>query len=154
MKLRRQLRIIDIINQKEIATQEELCEILNGLGFDITQATVSRDIKELKLIKVPDKDGYHYAMPEAPGLKGSYERMKRVIEDSVLGIDYSENLIVIKTLPGSAHAVASLIDSAEWPTIIGTVAGDDTILAVVKPKEAALGIVADFEELMLKGKRQ
>ncbi|WP_276661493.1 arginine repressor [Syntrophomonas wolfei] len=153
MKLRRQLCIIDIISQKEVGTQEELCETLKNQGFDVTQATVSRDIKELKLIKVADKDGYHYALPDTPGVKGSYERMKRVIEDSVLGLDYSENLIVIKTLPGSAHAVASLIDSAEWPTIIGTVAGDDTILAVVKPKEAAPGIVEEFEQLMLKSNR-
>lgn len=153
MKLRRQLCIIDIISQREISTQEELCAALNDLGFDITQATVSRDIKELKLIKVADNNGYHYALPDAPELKDSHERMQRVIEDSVIALDYSENLIVIKTLPGSAHAVASLIDSAEWPDIIGTVAGDDTILAVVKPKEATPAIVEEFELLMLKSKR-
>ncbi len=148
MKARRQFAIMDIISNQRIATQEELCETLKNNGFDITQATVSRDIKELQLIKVPDSAGYHYAMPEITALKGSQERMIRVFKDSVINFDYSGNIIVIKTMPGAAQSVASLIDTAEQPHILGSVAGDDTIFIVVKPVDAAEKVVQEFNRMI------
>lgn len=149
MKSRRLFTIMDIISNQRITTQEELCESLKNAGYDVTQATVSRDIKELHLIKIPDYDGYRYAMPDAPGNpRNSYERMKRVFQDSIVHIDYSENIIVIKTLPGTANSVASQIDSSEGNHILGTVAGDDTIFIIVKPKEAVSRVMEEFESLI------
>lgn len=150
MKARRQFAIMDIISNQRITTQEELCEALKENGFDVTQATVSRDIKELHLIKVPDQEGYSYAMPELTSLKGSEDRMKRVFQDSVINLDYSNNIIVIKTMPGAAQSVASLIDTWEQPNILGSVAGDDTIFVVVKPMEAVEKVIKEFNRMLHK----
>ena len=148
MKIRRKFAIIDIISNRRISTQEELCQILKDSGYDVTQATVSRDVKELQLIKIPDSQGYYYALPDNSPILNSHERMQRLFKDSVTSIDYSENIVVIKTLPGAAQSIASLIDSAELENVLGTVAGDDTIFIVVKPLNAVKGIVKDFEELI------
>lgn len=148
MKARRQFAIMDIISNQRITTQEELCDALKQNGFDVTQATVSRDIKELHLIKIPDQEGYSYAMPELTALKGSEERMRRVFQDSVINIDYSNNIIVIKTMPGAAQSVASLIDTSEQSHILGSVAGDDTIFVVVKPAEAVEKVVDEFNRMI------
>ena len=144
MKSQRHFAIMDIISKERIVTQEELCEALKLRGFDVTQATVSRDIKELQLIKIPDLEGYRYSLPDNTALKNSYERMKRIFQDSVVNIDHSENIVVIKTLPGAAQSVASMIDTSGLNRIIGTVAGDDTILVVVKPVEAVQEVMAEF----------
>lgn len=148
MKARRQFAIMDIISNQRIATQEELCEALRKNGFDVTQATVSRDIKELHLVKVPDQYGYSYALPEKTALKGSEERMKRVFQDSVISLDYSGNIVVIKTMPGAAQSVASLIDTWGQSNILGSVAGDDTIFVVVKPVEAVEKVIEEFNKLL------
>ena len=148
MKIRRKFAIIDIISNRRISTQEELCQILKDSGYDVTQATVSRDVKELQLIKIPDSQGYYYALPDNSPILNSHERMRRLFKDSVTSIDYSENIVVIKTLPGAAQSIASLIDAAELENVLGTVAGDDTIFIVVKPLNAVKGIVKDFEELV------
>ncbi|KUG05005.1 arginine pathway regulatory protein argr, repressor of arg regulon [hydrocarbon metagenome] len=148
MKAQRHYAIMNIISRERIATQEELCEVLKRQGFDITQATVSRDIKELQLIKIPDSEGYRYSLPDNAAFKNSYERMKRIFQDSVVNIDCSENIIVIKTLPGAAQAVASMIDTSGLNRILGTVAGDDTILVVVKPIQAAEEVMSEFLHLI------
>lgn len=144
----RQKRIIDIIKTKSIETQEQLAEELGSAGFFITQATVSRDVKELGLIKVPvDGNVSVYALPEIKSLPVNEGRLKRLIINSVQSIDHSENLIVIKTLPGEAQGVASAIDNSDWPGVIGTVAGDDTIIIVVKPKGAVENILNRFNDI-------
>jgi len=148
MKSARQYAIRDIINSERIATQEELCHALARRGLEATQATVSRDIKELQLIKIPDEHGYRYAMPENSKVGNLQEKMKRLFRDSIVNIDYSENLIVIKTIPGAAQAVASLIDVAEWKNILGTVAGDDTIFVAVKPKQMVKTVVGKFIKML------
>lgn len=148
MKPRRHFAIMEIINNNYIETQEELCEALKRKGFEVTQATVSRDIKELRIIKRMGEKGYHYALSVSPNTKGLRNRMKRIFQDSVISIKCSENLIVIKTLPGAAHAVASLIDSLERADILGTVAGDDTIFVAVRVKEAVLDVAKEFEQLI------
>lgn len=148
MKGLRLARIKEIIEHKVIETQEELAEALRKEGIEVTQATVSRDIKELMLIKVPAGDGhYRYAFPLEKNIVFSQSRMSRMFQDSVLSLDYSQNLIVIKTLPGTAQAVAATIDNAKWPEIIGTVAGDDSILVVVKPAEAIMQVIDKFQAL-------
>ena len=109
---------------------------------------MSRDIKELGLIKVPAGENlYRYAAPPGQRLINPYGRLQRLFTDSVIKVDDSENLILIRTLPGTAHAVASCLDSINWPEVIGTVAGDDTILVIVKPKEAVATVLQRFREL-------
>lgn len=148
MKSRRHFAIRDILNSERISTQEELCEELKNRGYDITQATVSRDIKELSLIKIPDEKGYRYAWPDARSPKNSAARIKRVFQESVVHFDYSENIIVIKTIPGAAPSIASLIDSLENAHILGTVAGDDTIFLVVKNKKSLAYVMDYFQKLV------
>ncbi len=149
MKSKRHLKIIKLIKEDEIQTQDELANRLNEEGINVTQATVSRDIKQLQLIKVPTKEGkYKYSLPPDSKKKVNLpRRMKRMFEDSVIDIDYSENLIVIKTLPGTAQGVASLLDNSEWKRVIGTIAGDDTILMIIKPKSAVPDVIAKLESL-------
>lgn len=148
MKARRQAKILEIIKHQVIETQEELAEALGRHGIPVTQATVSRDIKELQLNKVPTGDGrYRYGLPdEVPSV--SWDKRRRIFQESVLGVDYSENLIIVKSLPGTAPGVASAIDHLGWLEMIGSVAGDDTVLVVIKPKEATLEVVERIRSLM------
>src|SRR5690554_3138350 len=149
MKASRHRQILDIITNKLVETQEDLALELQKRGYKVTQATVSRDIKELGLVKIPvDENKYRYAQPQANKPINVHQRLKRMFQDSVVNIDFSENLILIRTLPGTAHAVASCIDQTEWPEIIGTVAGDDTIMIIVKPKKATVKVIKDLKKLM------
>ncbi|HEX3015714.1 MAG TPA: arginine repressor [Desulfobacteria bacterium] len=149
MKARRQIKILELIEREPISTQDELAERLREGGFDVTQATVSRDIKELRLIKVPiGENAYRYAAPQEPQQFNRQERLKRLFRDAVTSIDYSENLIIVRTLPGNAMALASVIDGSNWPEVIGTVGGDDTILVIVKPREAVNEVIHKFESLL------
>lgn len=148
MKTRRHFAIREILQSERISTQEELCEELRNRGYDVTQATVSRDIKELSLVKIPDGSGYRYALPETQSRKTSNVRMRRVFQDSVVGYNHSENIIVIKTVPGAAQSIASLIDSLDNPLILGTVAGDDTIFMVIKSRESIVEVMQLFRELL------
>ncbi len=134
----RQAVIKNIIETQIIETQEELADALRQQRIQVTQATVSRDIKEMMLIKVPTGDGrYRYAYPMQNAVIFTEERMQRLFQDTVIHCDYSENIVVVKTLPGGANTVASALDHANWPEILGTVAGDDNIFIIVKPKAAA-----------------
>lgn len=149
MKVRRQMKILELISSRPIETQEELATLLSESGFDVTQATVSRDVKELRLVKVPfGENKYGYALPpEMP--KGSIDpRLKRIFRESVINMDYSENMIVIKTLPGSAQGVAYVVDNVDWEEILGTLAGDDTILVIVKHKDKTPELIERFEEFL------
>lgn len=149
MKAGRQHKILEIIRRQRVQTQEELSSELNKSGFKVTQATVSRDIKELGLVKIPfENNEFYYARPGENRLPRSQERLKRFFLDTVIGLDASENLVIIKTNPGGAQGVASAIDQAGWDEIIGTVGGDDTILVVVKPKEAAAAVLKRFGDLL------
>jgi transcriptional regulator of arginine metabolism len=145
----RHAKIKEIVEQVVIETQEDLADALRKEGIEVTQATVSRDIKELMLIKVPTGDGrYRYAFPIEQNIIYSQSRMERIFKDSVIGMDYSQNIVVIKTLPGTAHAVAATVDYVKWPEIIGTVAGDDNILVIVKPMTEAPQVLEKFKSLL------
>lgn len=149
MKALRHAKIKEIIEKHIVETQEELAELLRTESIDVTQATVSRDIKELMLIKVPTGDGrYRYAFPSEQNVIISPSRMERIFQDSVTAIDFSQNIIVLKTMPGTAQAVAYTIDYVKWPEVLGTVAGDDTIFVVVKPPEAVQRVLTKFQALM------
>ena len=148
MKGLRHAKIKQIIDQQVIDTQEELAEALRKNSIAVTQATVSRDIKELMLIKVPTGDGrYRYAFPPEQNA-ALYQSRMRIFQDSIVSIDYSQNMIVLKTLPGTAQAVAYTIDYVKWPEILGTVAGDDTIFVIVKPVDAVEQVMAKFQALL------
>ena len=137
-KPRRQEKIREIIENHIVETQEELTALLRREHITATQATVSRDVKELMLVKIPIGDGRsRYAFPKAEDGPRRASRLEALFADAVTGVDASGNLVVLRTLPGMANAVASALDTAQWKNIIGTVAGDDTILVVVKPESAA-----------------
>jgi len=148
MKARRHFTILDIIAGQRVGTQEELCELLKQRGFDVTQATVSRDIKELKLVKTADGSSYRYTLPKGSVMNNSFERMQRIFKDLVVSCDYSENIIVIKTVTAGAQSVASVIDAYENQYILGTVAGDDTIIVVVKPSTAVGEVMSLFNSML------
>ena len=148
MKPLRQEKIREIVETHVVETQEDLAEHLRRAHIEVTQATVSRDIKELRLVKAPMGGGRsRYAFPEAGGGRPQ-SRLESFFTDAVTGADSSGNLVVLRTLPGMANAVASELDTAEWPEVIGTVAGDDTILVVVKPEAAAPAVLQRAKELL------
>ena len=135
MKSSRQDAILEIINRKDVETQEELADELRAMGFKVTQATVSRDIKELRLVKALTPAGtYKYALADQSD-SGHSERFIRILRESVLTISHAYNQIVIHTLPGSANVAAETIDGMRWQEILGTLAGDNTILMIVRSVE-------------------
>lgn len=137
MKKKRQDTILEIIKERAISTQEELQGELRNRGFDVTQATVSRDIRKLQLVKRQAPDGKNiYAVP-VYGTNTEHERLLRVLRDSVRSIQSAQNILVIKTDAGMAMAAAAAIDGLSVEEIIGCIAGDDTIMAVLKTTEAA-----------------
>ena len=148
MKNVRQTAILSIIEQNDIETQEELASRLRQMGIDVTQATVSRDIKELRLLKVLSASGgYKYATADKAE-HGLSDRFVRIFKDSVLSINYANNIIVIKTLAGSANVAAEAIDSMRLPQILGTMAGDNTILVIVQNEAEAAQAVKRFQDML------
>lgn len=132
MKNKRHEKILELIEKRNIETQEELAKILNDAGFEVTQATVSRDIKKLGLVKVKGKGSHQkYALKAASTLV-EYDKYVRVLKDAITGMDDAENILVIKTVPGMAMAAAAALDSLKIPEIIGSIAGDDTIMCATK----------------------
>lgn len=148
MKARRHALILSIIKDKSIGTQDGLGETLKKEGVAVTQATLSRDIKELGLIKIPAPDGrYRYALPNERRVTDVLKRAERMFEDTVLGIDFTENLLVIKTTSGTAQGVAAVLDDLEWSEVVGTIAGDDSILVIIRQKEQVEEVLNRFYKL-------
>ncbi|HEY8463837.1 MAG TPA: arginine repressor [Bacillota bacterium] len=148
MKAERHALIISIIKEKNIGTQEELGAILEAKGVLVTQATLSRDIKELGLVKVPTPEGhYRYSLPQDRIPGDLVRRAQKMLEDAVVAVDTAENIIVIKTTSGTAQGVAAAFDDLEWPEVVGTVAGDNTIMAVARNKELAKEVALRLEQL-------
>ena len=149
MKSRRHELIKKIIGEEIIETQEALAEALRSRHMRVTQATISRDLKELFLIKVPAGGGrYRYAVSPHESVRFSEGRMKRLFKDNVMRCDYSENIVLVKTIPGAAATVAAALDASDWQEVIGTVAGDDSIFVLVKPKDAAEELVTRIQEFI------
>ena len=146
MKAKRQSKIIELINEYDIETQDELATRLKDLGFDITQATVSRDIRELKLTKVSTNNGkqkYKFFLQSDINL---YNKFLNVFREGVLSLDYAQNIIIIKTLEGMAMGVAAAIDYIISDDIMGSIAGDDNIFCVVKTEEKAIKLLDKLKE--------
>lgn len=148
MKSQRHIKIREILANREIETQDELVEALRSAGFHVTQATVSRDIKELHLIKTPlDNGRYKYSLPTEQKFN-PLQRLRRVLGDHFVQIDFTENLVVMKTMPGTANAIAAVLDNLEWSEIMGTISGDDTILIICRTKEQSKELVARIMSLL------
>ena len=148
MKTVRQMAIVDIIAKQDVDTQEELAEALRARGIQVTQATVSRDIKELRLLKVLTPSGsYKYATADKAE-NGLSERFIRMLAESLLSVAASNNLIVVKTLSGSANVAAEALDSLHWPEILGTLAGDNTILLIIRSEAEAPDVVRRIQEMI------
>ena len=148
MKTTRQAAILEIIEQQPVETQEELAEQLRRRGIVVTQATVSRDIKELRLIKVlSDKDGYRYAVSNKADSDLS-TRLIRIFQETVLSIADAYNLIVVKTLSGSAHAASEAVDNLSWQEIVGSLAGDNTFVLIVRQVEEVPAVLERLRNMM------
>lgn len=148
MKISRHSKILEIIENNIIETQEELAEQLKKSGINVTQATVSRDIKELRLIKVLTEDGkYKYAaMKEQDSMLS--ERLYKTFKETVLSVDYSGNIIVVKTFSGAANAAGEAIDAFDIKEIVGSVAGDNTIFILVRSEDHVISVIERFKKLM------
>lgn len=148
MKSARHSLILEIIEEKDIETQEELAEELKRRGMKVTQATVSRDIKELRLLKVlADHGRYKYATVERAE-KGMSDRFIRILSESVINIETVNNFIVVKTLAASANAAGEAVDSMKWSEVLGTIAGDNTLLIITRSEEAVETMLARFNSLL------
>jgi len=153
-KYARQSKIAALISAQEIATQEDLTIALAAAGFDVTQATVSRDIKELKLFKMSTPSGaYRYAMPGAVNItdtaySDAQQRFAKIFKDVAISVNFSGNMLVIKTLPACADAACEAIDSLGFPHILGSIAGDNTVFLVADTPENAPIIAKRFTELL------
>lgn len=148
MKSERRLKIIELIGKYEIETQEELAERLLAAGYSVTQATISRDIRELKLTKVPVGDGARQKYTLLKEEADLYRRYVRVLQDGLLSLEQAENLLVIKTISGMAMAVAAAIDKLEISGVAGTIAGDDTVMCAVRSVGEVPGVQMRIAELM------
>lgn len=145
----RERRIREIIAQHPVGTQEELAEALRRQGLPVTQATVSRDIKRLGLVKVTMGDGHsRYVVPDRPSPVDVLRRLRHAAAEYVLSVDTGEDLVVIHTLTGRANAVAAAIDEMRWDDLVGTVAGDDTILVVPRRRAVRDTLMLRFRRLI------
>ena len=148
MKSQRHAAISKLVMNESIETQEDLARMLRSLGYSVTQATVSRDIKEMRLIKILTPEGkYKYATVDNAE-SDLQDRFNRIFSSSVLSVNSSGNLIVIKTISGSANAAAEAIDSMKWPDVLGTLAGDNTVFIVVKEGRSVIETIKRFQNMM------
>lgn len=149
MKFQRQAAIIDLISNYEIDTQEELTARLREKGFNSTQATVSRDIKELRLIKIASSHGgYRYSVAESEQDSGFAPRMRNIFRECVIKVDVAQNLVVLKTITGMANAAAAALDSMKIGNVVGTIAGDDNVLIILKDNETARRFFEETHEML------
>jgi len=148
MNTLRRKTILEIIEKVPVETQEQLSALLSGAGFRVTQATVSRDIRELRLVKIAGPDGVaRYA--SKPEVGGDFNARLRVIfKEGVISVDSAGNMVVVKTISGVANAAAASIDSMDFPNILGTLAGDDTIFIVLRDAASSAAFCAGVEKIL------
>lgn len=152
--MERTRKIREIIRHRTVATQDDLVRALHHEGISVTQATVSRDIKRLGLVKVPDGEGrYRYALPQAAAdarPAGVNRRLRSVIDEYVTGVETALDLVLVKTEPGGAAPVAQAIDDMRWPDVAGTLAGEDTIIVVPRNRTAGQHVFQRLSDLTAK----
>ena len=149
MKFQRQSKILELIEKEKIDTQEELSRRLKEWGFSTTQATISRDIKELRLVKVMTPDGtYKYTAASTENEVSMMGRIRNIFKECVVNINCAENLVVIKTLPGLGSAAGYAVDAIHHPDVIGSIAGDDTVFVVIASKDKAVSFLDEARALL------
>lgn len=151
MKAQRQAKIVEIISNANVETQEQLLQALTDQGFNSTQATISRDIKELRIVKELTSLGtYRYCVPEKDAPPAISDRLNNIFRECVISVDYTENLVVIHTLPGMANAAASALDAMRSGAVLGTLAGDDTVVIVMREGHAAAAFSGEIKAVIRK----
>ena len=149
MKSQRQAKIIEIISTQNVETQEQLLAALQEAGFRGTQATISRDIKELRIVKELTSLGtYRYTTSNNEMASSFTSRLNTIFRECVVNFDYAQNIIVIRTLPGLASAAGSAIDAMNLNTVLGTLAGDDTVMVVMRDNNSAAAFCGEIKNLM------
>ena len=148
MKVSRHAKIIELISQYDIETQEELAEYLNNAGFKVTLATVSRDIRDLKLTKVSLNGGKQKYVIHRQDEDGMSEKYIRVLRDGYMSMDMAQNILVIKTVAGMAMAVCAALDAMQWHEIVGTIAGDDTIMCAVRTVDDTVKLMEKLKKIV------
>ncbi len=147
MKVGRQAKIIELIGRYDIETQEELCIKLNAEGYDVTQATVSRDIRALKLTKVAGNDG-RSVYKTVPGNTDFSQKYLNILRNGFISMDMAQNILVIKTVTGMAMAVATTIDAMAFRDVLGCIAGDDTIMVAVRTVDGCLEVMKKIRDIV------
>ena len=151
MKTQRQAKIMEIISTHNVETQEQLQEELQNAGFRCTQATISRDIKELRIVKELTSFGTYHYTTSSTELSGSFSsRLNMIFRECITGYDYAQNMIVIHTLPGLANGAASAVDAMNMSVVLGTLAGDDTVFIVMRDNNAAAVFCGEIKNLLTK----
>lgn len=149
MKNQRQATILEIIAEQKIETQEELLNALQSRGFNSTQATISRDIKELRIVKELDSTGtYRYSASKNEAKPAFSNRLNTIFRECVTGFDYAQNIVVVNTLPGLASAACSALDGMKMPQIVGTIAGDDTAFILMRDTNLAMEFCEEIKRLL------
>lgn len=149
MKVERRSFILELISKNEIETQEEILKHLKKNGYDVTQATVSRDINQLKLVKIQNgKGGYKYATGVVDSIDDDVNRYRSIFSKTVLNIDYANNLVVVKCYVGMANAACAALDTMKHEGVVGTLSGDDTILIVMRTQDDAARLVEELQKVL------
>jgi transcriptional regulator of arginine metabolism len=148
MKISRQSKIIELINKHDVETQEDLADRLMKDGYNVTQATVSRDIRELKLTKVAVDGGRQKYIVLQKTEAGMSEKYSRVLRDGFVSMDRAQNIMVVKTVPGMAMAVAAALDALQMNSIVGCIAGDDTVMCAIRSSEETITVMEKLSKLL------
>ena len=149
MKSKRQAKIMEIIATRNVETQEQLLAELEKEGYRGTQATISRDIKELRIVKELTSLGTYRYTSTASEVSGSFSsRLNTIFRECVIGFDYAQNIIMIRTLPGLASAAASAVDAMNLSSVVGSLAGDDTVMIVMRDNNAATAFCSEIKSLI------
>ena len=147
MKTKRHLKILELVRRQDVETQDALAELLIEEGYEVTQATISRDIKQLRLTKSATQDGrYVYAVSESDDAETSTGKALGILRDTIKKIDVAQNILVVKTYPGMAQAAAAALDSLNYKEIVGSIAGDDTVMLIFRENH----IASEFMEKLMK----
>ena len=149
MKTHRQAKILEIVTSKDVETQEQLLAELQNAGFNSTQATISRDIKELRIVKEMTNFGTYRYTVSSKEMGGTFSnRLNTIFRECVTGYDYAQNIVVIHTLPGLASAAGSAVDGMSMSFVLGTLAGDDTVIIVMRDTNAAAAFCSEIKKLL------
>ena len=148
MKSKRHVKILELIRKNDIETQEELLDYLKREGYRVTQATVSRDIRELKLTKVAMKSGRQKYAVLAENTNDFLEKYTRIFQNGFVSMDMAQNILVVKTVPGMAMAVAAALDSMQCHEIVGSIAGDDTVMCAVRTVEDTVTLMERLRKIV------